>query len=78
MKQAKPAQAPEPTITISKEQYQVMHNIWSSLEGVVSMLKNSNKNGHYDAYQALRPILEEFNELFEDLPIIQSTQGGAE
>ena len=82
MKQAKPAPAPEqqaePTIPITKEQHQVIHNIWSSLDGVVSLLDNSNINGHRDAYQALRPILEEFNKLFEDLPIIQSTKEGEE
>jgi hypothetical protein len=73
----KPAQAPRPqaesTIPSTEEQYALLHNIWSSHDGVVNLLKNSNKAKHYDAYQTFRSILEEFNELFEDLPIIQST-----
>ncbi|MBN2320898.1 MAG: hypothetical protein JXR49_17595 [Acidobacteria bacterium] len=53
-------------VEITSEQLEQLYLIWYSFDGILTVL---DKNDYHSVYHAFRPLQEEFNQLFEDLPL---------
>lgn len=56
-------------IPVDGKQLQGIYLVWISLLGIHQLMKDSEDVGAQDVFEVMRPVMREFGDIMEDLPV---------